>query len=50
MEFGFAVVIFMLSALEWLYKPLVWGYYVVDMVLCQLEVGYYPLELGLDGL
>ena len=50
MEFGIAVVIFVLLALQLLYKLLMWGYSVVDMVLCQLEVGYYPLGLGLDGL
>ena len=50
MEFGFSVVVFMLWALQLLYKLLVWGYSVVDMVLCQLEVGYYLLGLPLDGL
>ena len=50
MEFGFAVVVFVLWALQLLYKLLVWGYSVVDMVLCQLEVGYYPLGFGLDRL
>ena len=48
--FGFAVVVFVLWALYLLYKLLVWGYSVVDMVPCQLEVGYYLLGLGLDGL
>ena len=50
MEFGFAVVVFVLWALYLLYKLLVWGYSVVDMVPCQLEVGYYLLGLGLDGV
>ena len=50
MEFGFAVVVFVLWALQLLYKLLVWGYSMVDMVLCQLEVGYYPMVLRLDGL
>ena len=50
MEFGLDVVVFVIWALQLLYKLLVWGYSMVDMVLCQLEVGYYPLGLGLDGL
>ena len=38
-DFGFTMVIIMLWAQQLLYKLLMWGYSVVDMVLCQLEVG-----------